>query len=235
MTRRILFVTVLAAALGLLPAAETGSDLLVASTAFAQDFVSVAPGAKVLKDDGKIRVIDFQPKGGTKLSVHSHPTTVVYLLKGGAIRFTLQDGKTVESNSPTGAALINPPVTHSQEHLSDSHAIPVEIAERATFPPAPSGPDLFAVGAGHVRLLKETDRIRVYEYTAKKGDKVPMHSHPTHVVYLLDAGQTQFTLADGTKPKPAQLKDGDALINPPVMHAQEHLEDVRGIVVEVKK
>lgn len=208
---------------------------MVASTAFAQDFVSVAPGAKVLKDDGKIRVIDFQVRAGVKIPVHSHPTMVVYLLKGGGVRFTLPDGKTVETNAQTGAALINPPVTHSQEHLADSHAILVEIADGATFSPAPSGPDLFAVGAGHVRLLKETDRIRVYEYTAKKGDKVAMHSHPTHVVYLLEAGQTQFTLADGTKPKPAQLKDGDALINPPVMHAQEHLGDVRAILVEVKR
>jgi quercetin dioxygenase-like cupin family protein len=208
---------------------------MLACTAFAQDFVSVAPGAKVLKDDGKIRIIDFRARAGMKIPLHSHPTMVVYLLKGGGVRFTLQDGKTVESNAPTGAALINPPVTHSQEHIADSHAILVEIAEGATFPPAPSGPDLFAVGANHVKLLKENDRIRVYEYTAKKGDKVGMHSHPAHVVYLLDAGQTQFTLADGTKPKPGQVKDGDALINPPVTHAQEHLEDVRGIVIELKR
>jgi quercetin dioxygenase-like cupin family protein len=208
---------------------------MVASTAFAQDFLSVAPGARVLKDDGKIRVIDFQARAGMKIPLHSHPTMVVYLIQGGGVRFTLQDGRTVDSSTATGAALINPPVTHSQEHLADSRAILVEIAEGATFPPAPSGPDLFAVGAGHVRLLKETDRIRVYEYAAKKGDKVPMHSHPAHVVYLLDAGQTQFTLADGTKPKPGKVKDGDAVINPPVMHAQEHLEDVRGIVIEVKR
>lgn len=208
---------------------------MLASTAFAQDFVSVAPGAKVLKDDGKIRIIDFRARAGMKIPLHSHPTMVVYLLKGGGVRFTLQDGKTVESTAPTGAALINPPVTHSQEHIADSHAILVEIAEGATFPPAPSGPDLFAVGASHVKLLKENDRIRVYEYTAKKGDKVAMHSHPAHVVYLLDAGQTQFTLADGSKPKPGQVKDGDALINPPVTHAQEHLEDVRGILIELKR
>ena len=208
---------------------------LAACTAFAQDFTSVAPSAKVLKDDGKIRVIDYQARAGMKIPTHSHPTMVVYLLQGGAVRFTLPDGKTVDSNPQAGAVLINPPVTHSQEHLSDSRAILVEIAEGATFPPAPSGPDLFSVGAEHVKLLKENDRIRVYEYTAKKGDKVPMHSHPTHVVYLLDAGQTQFTLADGTKPKPGQIKDGDALINPPVAHSQVHLEDVRAILVEVKR
>jgi hypothetical protein len=91
---------------------------MMSRTAFAQDFVSVAPGAKVLKDDGKIRIIDFRARAGMKIPLHSHPTMVVYLLKGGGVRFTLQDGKTVESNAPTGAALINPPVTHSQEHIA---------------------------------------------------------------------------------------------------------------------
>jgi hypothetical protein len=62
-----------------------------------------------------------------------------------------------------------------------------------------------------------------------------MHSHPAQVVCLLAAGQTQFTLADGSKPKPGQVKEGDELINSPVMHAQEHLEDVRGIVIKVKR
>jgi quercetin dioxygenase-like cupin family protein len=206
-----------------------------ASLACAQDFVSVAPKAQVLKDDGRIRVIEFAPKAGDKIASHSHPTMVVYLLQGGATRFTLPDGKVVESSAPTGAALINPPVTHSQEHLAASHAILVEIAEGAAFPPAPSGPDLFAVAPQHVKLLKETDRIRVYEYSAKKGDKVAMHAHPTHVVYLMQAGRTQFTLADGSKPKPGAVKTGQALINPPVAHAQEHLEDVRGLIVEIRR
>jgi quercetin dioxygenase-like cupin family protein len=208
---------------------------LAGSGALAQDFASVAPNVKVLKDDGKIRVMDYQAKAGTKVAAHSHPTMVVYLLQGGETRFTLPDGKTVTGNSPTGAALINPPATHTQEHVTDSHALLVEVLDTAKFAPAARGDDLCTITPQHCRILKETDRIRVYEYTAKKGDKVPMHSHPTHVVYLLHAGQTQFTLADGSRPKPASLKDGDALINPPVVHSQEHLADVRGIIVEVKQ
>jgi len=56
------------------------------------------------------------------------------------------------------------------------------------------------------REPQETDRIRVYEYTAKKGDQVPAHTHPTHVVYLLQPGQTQFTLADGSQPNPERMR-----------------------------
>ena len=211
------------------------ASTLCASLACAQDFVSVAADAVVLKDDGKIRVIEFTPKAGTKVGMHSHPTMVVYLLQGGATRFTLPDGKVIESKAPSGAALINPPVTHAQEHPEPSHAIVVEIADGVSFPPAPAGPDLAAVAPRHVKLLKENDRIRVYEYTAKAGDKVTMHTHPTHVVYLMQAGKTQFTLPDGSKPKPGEVRDGQALINPPGAHAQEHLEDVRALLVEIKR
>ena len=123
------------------PASAAPAARAAASSA-ASDFVSVAPGAKVLANDGRIRVIDFQPSAGTKVPMHAHPTTVVYLLKGGTTRFTLEDGRT---------------------------------------------------------------------------------------------GKTQFTLLDGSMPKPADLKDGMALINPAVTHSQVHLQDVRALIVELKR
>ena len=55
----------------------------IGACAFAQDFVSVAPQARVLKDDGRIRVIDYAPNAGDKLPMHSHPTMVVYLIRRG--------------------------------------------------------------------------------------------------------------------------------------------------------
>jgi quercetin dioxygenase-like cupin family protein len=199
-----------------------------------KDFVSVAPTAKVLADDGRIRVIDFQPAAGTKLPMHAHPTMVVYLLQGGSTRFTLEDGRTIDGSAQTGDVLINPPVTHSQEHITASHAILIEIADAEFEAPAPAT-DLVSLAPDHCKLLKENDRLRVYEYTAKKGDRLGMHSHPAHVVYLIKAGKTQFMLQDGTTPKPGELKDGTALINPPVTHAQVHLEDVHAIIVELKQ
>jgi len=200
-----------------------------------KDFVSVAPGAKVLADDGRIRVIDFQPTAGTKLPMHAHPTMVVYLLQGGSTRFTLEDGRTIDSSAQTGDVLINPPVTHSQEHITPSHAILIEIADASEFEAPAPATDLVSLAPDHCKLLKENDRLRVYEYTAKKGDWVAMHSHPPHVVYLIKAGKTQFMLQDGSTPKPGELKDGMALINPPVTHAQVHLEDVHAIIVELKQ
>ena len=94
--------------------------------------------------------------------------------------------------------------------------------------------DVCSVAPKNCKVLKETDKIRVIEFTAKKGDKIGMHSHPTMVVYIQKEGKTKFTLADGTT-KETDGKVGDVLINPPVTHSQEHLTDTRAILVEIKE
>lgn len=94
--------------------------------------------------------------------------------------------------------------------------------------------DVCSVAPKNCKVLKETDKIRVIEFTAKKGDKIGMHSHPTMVVYIQKKGKTKFTLADGTT-KETDGKVGDVLINPPVTHSQEHLTDTRAILVEIKE
>jgi quercetin dioxygenase-like cupin family protein len=105
--------------------------LMTSSYAFAADLCSVAPknSCKVLKETDKIRVIEFTPKKGDKIGMHSHPTMVVYIQKAGKTKFTLEDGTSKVTESKAGDVLINPPVTHSQEHLTGTRAILVEIKE----------------------------------------------------------------------------------------------------------
>ena len=93
--------------------------------------------------------------------------------------------------------------------------------------------DVCSVSPKNCKVLKETDKIRVIEFTAKKGDKIGMHSHPAMVVYFQKTGKTKFTLEDGTT-KVTEGKVGDVLINPPVTHSQEHLTDTRALLVEIK-
>ena len=94
--------------------------------------------------------------------------------------------------------------------------------------------DVCSVAPKNCKVLKETDKIRVIEYTAKKGDNIGMHSHPTMVVYIMEAGKTKFSLEDGTT-KVTACTVGDVLINPPVTHSQEHLSNVRALLVEIKE
>ena len=90
-----------------------------------------------------------------------------------------------------------------------------------------------AVAPQHCKILKEDAKVRVVDYTAKKGDKVPMHSHPAHVVYVLEGGKTKFTMPDGTT-KEIDAKPGEAIINPATTHSSDHLTDIHVIIVEMK-
>ena len=92
--------------------------------------------------------------------------------------------------------------------------------------------DTCAVGPTHCKILKEDGKVRVIDYTAKAGDKVAMHSHPAHVLYVIKGGKTKFTAPDGSV-KEIDTKAGEAIINPPTVHAVEHLSDIHVIIVEM--
>jgi quercetin dioxygenase-like cupin family protein len=99
-------------------------------TVFGQDAMQY--GLKhltVLAEDQKVRVLRYAPRKADKTPTHSHPSAVVYVLKGGRIKYTMPDGSTQVSELKTGDALIRPPVTHSDEALDDVEAILIEIKQ----------------------------------------------------------------------------------------------------------
>jgi beta-alanine degradation protein BauB len=108
------------------------------------------------------------------------------------------------------------------------------VAAALAAPYAHAADDLVSIAPMNCKVLKEDAKVRVIEFNFKKGDKIPMHSHPAHVVYFLKSGKTIFSFPDGTT-KEAKAGDGEALINPAITHSQEHLEDTHGILVEMKQ
>jgi quercetin dioxygenase-like cupin family protein len=94
--------------------------------------------------------------------------------------------------------------------------------------------DAMQYGLKHLKVLVEDDKVRVLEYSPKKGDKTPMHSHPSSVVYVLKGGRVKYTMPDGST-KISELKTGEALLRPPVTHSDEALDDVDSILIELKK
>lgn len=82
---------------------------------------------KVLAEDDKVRVLEYSPKPGDKTPMHSHPASVVYVLKGGRVKYTMPDGTSRIAELKTGDALLRPPVTHADEALDAVEAILVEL------------------------------------------------------------------------------------------------------------
>jgi len=94
--------------------------------------------------------------------------------------------------------------------------------------------DPMQYGVKHLKVLAEDDKVRVLKFTPSKGNKTPMHSHPAMVVYTIKGGRIKFTFPDGTS-RETELKAGEAVIRPPVTHADEALDDLEVILVELKK
>ena len=81
----------------------------------------------VLAENDKVRVLRWAPAKGAKTPMHSHPASVVYVVKGGKVRYTSPDGSTRDVELKTGAVLLRPPVTHADEALDDVESILVEL------------------------------------------------------------------------------------------------------------
>lgn len=95
--------------------------------------------------------------------------------------------------------------------------------------------DFIEAAPKQTKVLVDNDKVRIIRATFKKGDKVPMHSHPDLVVVPLKSkGKIKFTNADG-KVIESAIKAGEASFRPAVSHSHEHLGDSEAIVIELKK
>ena len=88
--------------------------------------------------------------------------------------------------------------------------------------------------AKQTKVPVDNEKVRAIRATVKKGDKVPMHSHPDNVVYVVKGGKVKFTNADG-KVVESDLKAGEVNFRPAFTHSHEHPDGGEAIVVELKK
>lgn len=94
--------------------------------------------------------------------------------------------------------------------------------------PVKLSPNLYTV-------LLENDQVRVLEYHVKPGDKEPMHSHPSAVVYVFTDGKARAATPDG-KTQIIESKAGETIWSEPVTHTWEYLGPGNGrvLIIELK-
>jgi quercetin dioxygenase-like cupin family protein len=98
--------------------------------AVAQDvMLQKLPFIHVEAEDAKVRVLRFAAPAGGASAMHSHPETVVVVLKGGRVRYTFPDGSQKVVELKTGDAMIRPAVTHRDEAIDPVEAVLVEIKQ----------------------------------------------------------------------------------------------------------
>ena len=85
-------------------------------------------------------------------------------------------------------------------------------------------------------LLLENDHVRVYDVRFKPGQRATMHTHPNHVIYVLNDGKMKITPSKG-KPQEIPLKAGQVIWMDATAHIAENTgkTHVHNLIVELKK
>jgi quinol monooxygenase YgiN/quercetin dioxygenase-like cupin family protein len=100
---------------------------------------------------------------------------------------------------------------------------------------APAGEDPVPRYPGNYKVLVENDRVRVLDFRLRRGDTEAFHSHPAHVLYVLEPFAIRFELPDG-RTAIREAKAGDVLFSEAVTHSPTNIgsTDAHGILVELK-
>ena len=117
--------------------------ILFAGAAVAQDPVPLYPqNYKVLLENDRVRVLDFQLKKGAKEDFHAHPAAVTYVIAPFKIRFTFPDGSTRIREAKAGDVFYGDALTHASENIGDTDAHGLLIEMKSAMKPVPSEADL---------------------------------------------------------------------------------------------
>jgi len=103
MTRKPLFLALLLLAVGLSPVLA--------------DHHAPMSAPKVLLENAHVRVLETSFPRGAKIDMHSHPDHMVYVLKGGRLRLTGEDGKSQDIDLTAGQSLFLAAVRHTAENV----------------------------------------------------------------------------------------------------------------------
>ena len=108
--------------------------VLFASAALAQDPVPLYPdNYRVLLENDRVRVLDFQLKKGAKEDFHAHPAAVTYVLAPFKVRFTFKDGTTRIREAKAGEVFYGDALVHASENIgdTDAHGLLIEMKSAA--------------------------------------------------------------------------------------------------------
>jgi len=113
--------------------------MLFAGAAMAQDPVPLYPdNYKVVLENERVRVLDFQLRKGAKEDFHAHPAAVTYVLTPFKIRFTFPDGSTRVREAKAGEVFYGDALTHASENIgdTDAHGLLIEMNPAAKSMPS---------------------------------------------------------------------------------------------------
>lgn len=215
-----------------------GATLCSVVPVLGEDPAKVAPDIfRTVFENNQVRVLHAHYDAGDKAAPHQHPDQVVYVLSGGKMIQRDAEGKQTEAELVAGQAFWSPALTHECENAGD--AVIEFIAFEFKRPPesdptAPNpGEDAVAVSPDTTKIIFTNDRVRLLLATLEPDAKIPMHGHPSGVVYVLAGQKLTFTNPDGSKVEKL-MPPGFAAWHDPVQHAAENTGTVPARILNLE-
>jgi beta-alanine degradation protein BauB len=109
------------------------------------------------------------------------------------------------------------------------------LSVAAVLPALAIAQDPVPVYPANYKVLIENEQVRVMDFRLRKGDTEDFHSHPAHVLYVLEPFKIRFRFPDG-RTGMREVKAGEVLFSESVIHSPVNVgdTDAHGILVELK-
>jgi quercetin dioxygenase-like cupin family protein len=107
----------------------------------------------------------------------------------------------------------------TDETKTDSTGTKTELT---TMPPYDPEMDPVKVEAPFLKLHKDTLGVKLYEVTLNPGDSVGMHTHPDHVLYVVQGGKLEMIVKDAA-PQVFDMPTGMGMVFPAETHRGKNI------------
>ena len=112
--------------------------------------------------------------------------------------------------------------TTSEENDKDTTAV-VTGSDTSTMPVYDPAMEPLTVGAKFSKKLGDTLGIKMYEFTVKPGDSWALHTHPDHIVYVLQGGKMALFIQAAGRQDTLTFPTGMALISGPLSDSGKNI------------
>ena len=177
--------------------------------ALAQDPVKVdAAHYKVVFENPSVRVLRIDYAPGSKSTMHQHPDSIVIPLSTSKVKFATPDGKSIDQELASEAAMYSPAGTHLPSNVGTGKVDALLVEFKA---PAPGKAALPASRPGlALKVLAEGPRAIAYRTTADPTFHEPAGSKHDYDQVVIALGPSQMSLAIDGKPAKTTWARGDA-------------------------
>lgn len=210
---------------------------LTGALALAQDPVKVAGGQyRLIAENEDVRLLEVNLAPGAKTAMHSHPDVMAVMLQPGLTKWTMPDGKAVQSapDAKRGTVMALDAQTHVSENLGKTTLKAVLIEFKKPAPAATAARK--ASSAPSCKVIAESPHATAQLCSGAVGSMVAKHTHLAGVVYVaMTDVSAEITDATG-KMHTMEMKKDTAAIAPPETHSGKNIGKAayQLIVVDLK-